>query len=73
MDTKTKVQVTLFYENISPIKNGTVTVNDENKMDFIIYDGKLILSDENASDVTKNSVWEELKKLGFNVFKLERV
>ena len=73
MDTKTKVQVNLFYENISPIKNGTVTVNDENKMDFIIYDGKLILSDENASDVTKNSVWEELKKLGFNVFKLERV
>ena len=73
MDTKTKVQVNLFYEDVSPIKNGIITIDNDHKVDFIIYDGKLILSDVNVSDLTKELVIEELKKFNFEVFKLERV
>ena len=69
MDLHEAITIKFFYEDISPVKNGTVTLGDCS-MDFVIHKGRLILSDPCAKEECYQAVYEALKALTVNAFKV---
>ena len=67
-----QVKVSILYEGVGSIVSGIATV-DEHQMDFIVYNNRLILSDENASEETVKAVGKAFKELTANVFKAENI
>ena len=72
MESNMKVTFDVLWNCAGPIKSGTVQV-DEFKMDFVVHNGQLILSDPNANEVSMKFVSEALKALGVTVFEAKKI
>lgn len=71
MDAEMKIKINLTWD-VSPVKSGSVTVDDR-KMDFMVHNGRLILSDQNASEETIREIGEVLKELTVNVYEVKKI
>ncbi len=71
MENTMRVIIDVIWDCGGPTKSGTVRV-DGYRMDFVVHNGQLILSDPDASEICIRSVAEALKGLGVNVFKTEK-
>ena len=67
-----QVKVNILYEGIGPTVSGIATVG-EHRMDFVVHNNRLILSDPNASEETVKAVGQAFKELTANVFKAENI